>query len=75
MASKIQQNGNEDPNHDHLFIAVASIFVALSFSALIMRLASKRIKRTALDYDDYLVILSWVKVLNLKAGHADSEAR
>ena len=54
----------QNANHDTLIISVVSIFTVLSFSALMMRLASKRIKRMALDWDDYLVIIAWVSTVS-----------
>ena len=55
--------GYQNANHDALIISIVTIFSVLSFSALIMRLASKRIKRVGLDWDDYLVITSWVSTV------------
>lgn len=59
MASTHREE-NVDPNHDGLIIGVVSVFSVLSFGALVMRLVSKRIKRAAWDYDDFLAIVSWV---------------
>ena len=59
MAS-FQLAGDPQDNHDSLIIRVVSVFSVLSFSALLMRLASKRLKRVALDWDDYLAIVAWV---------------
>ena len=59
MAS-LQQSGDPYANHDSLIIGVVTVCSILSVSALLMRLASKRIKRVALDWDDYLAIVAWV---------------
>lgn len=58
--SSLQQAGDPSANHDGLIISVVTVFCLLSFTALLLRLASKRIKRVALDWDDYLVIVAWV---------------
>ncbi|KAI4090564.1 MAG: hypothetical protein LQ339_008348 [Xanthoria mediterranea] len=56
---------SSDPhaNHNTLIIRIAAIFSVLSTTAVLMRLSSKRIKKTSLGWDDYLVIGSWVLTL------------
>ena len=60
-----QQGDKQDENHDALIISVITTFSALSFVALILRLAARRIKRIPLYVDDYLAIVSWVRFLPL----------
>jgi len=55
-----EHSDNPNANHDALIISVITIFSALSFIALLLRLAAKRIKRVSLHWDDYLAIASWV---------------
>ena len=66
----LQHSGNSDDNHDTLIISVITIFSTLSFTALLLRLAAKRIKRSSLYWDDYLAIVSWVCVLRTKLKHS-----
>ena len=49
-----------DANHDRLIISTATVFSVLACLALTLRLASKRVKKSALGCDDYLAIGSWV---------------
>lgn len=53
---------NSDPtiNHDAEIISIVAIFTSLSFVALTLRLMSRRLKHIGLDWDDYLVVASWV---------------
>ena len=57
-----QHELESDANHDHLIYAIVSIFSILSTIALAMRLFSKYLKGVRVDYDDYLVIISWVRL-------------
>lgn len=61
-----QHGSNLDANHDALIISVITVVSVLSFSALLFRLASRRIKRVSLFWDDYLAIVSWVSPLSLR---------
>ena len=56
----LRQDGDPHANNDNLIISTVAILSVLSSTALLMRLASKRIKMTSLDWDDYLAIGSWV---------------
>ena len=56
----LRQHSDPHANHDNLIISIVAIFSVLSSTALLMRLASKRIKKLSLDWDDYLAIGSWV---------------
>ncbi|KAL9599291.1 MAG: hypothetical protein Q9219_003918 [cf. Caloplaca sp. 3 TL-2023] len=49
-----------DANHDALVIGVTIFLSAVALAALLLRLASKRIRRASLDWDDYLAIISWL---------------
>ena len=64
MASPAQIN-SLDANHDRLIISTAAVFSVLACLALILRLASKRVKKSALSCDDYLAIGSWVLLICL----------
>lgn len=50
-------------NHDVLIISIVAVFSILSFTAIIMRLLSRRLKSVSFDWDDYLAVLSWVRGL------------
>ena len=67
--------GSLNANHDRQIISVIAVFSAFSFTALILRLVSKRIKRVAFDYDDYLVIISWARPLTRNVDGADFAVR
>lgn len=60
MASFPQQD-SLNANHDRQIVSIIAVFSSFSFIALILRLASKRLKRVAFDYDDYLAIVSWAR--------------
>lgn len=47
-------------NHDDLIMSVVALSSLLSFTAIIMRLLSRRLKSVAFDWDDYLAVFSWV---------------
>lgn len=64
MASPTQPD-SLDPNHDRLIISTAVVFSVLACLALTLRLASKRIKKSALGYDAYMAIGSWVLLMCL----------
>ena len=53
---------DSDPtiNHDAEIISIVAVFSSLSLLTLTLRLISRRIKRVRLDWDDYLVVASWV---------------
>ena len=55
---------DSDPtvNHEAEIISIVAAFSCLSLVALTLRLLSRRLKRVGLDWDDYLVIASWVGV-------------
>jgi len=61
-------------------LAIAIVFTALAFFGVIARLASRRLKRTRLGLDDYLLVIGFVGGCNLilmrLANHlADSVCR
>lgn len=56
----LQHSDDLDANHDTLIINVVTILSAFSFTALVLRLTARRIKRVLLHVDDYLAIASWV---------------
>lgn len=60
---------DSDPtiNHDAEIISVVAVFSSLSLVALSLRLLSRRIKRVGLDWDDYLVVASWVCIFSWPA--------
>ena len=60
---------DSDPtiNHDAEIISVVAVFSSLSLVALSLRLLSRRIKRVGLDWDDYLVVASWVCICSWPA--------
>ena len=60
-------NQSREPNHDSKIFAIVASFSALSFTALSLRLMSKRIKGAHFYYDDYLAIISWVSMCLSKA--------
>ncbi len=66
----LQNSGNLNANHDALIISVVTVFSALSFTALLLRLAAKRIKRASLKVEDYLAIVSWVRLFFAKLEHS-----
>lgn len=47
-------------NHDAEIISIVAVFSGLSLVALTLRLMSRRLKHVRLDWDDYLVVASWV---------------
>ena len=47
-------------NHDAEIYVIFAIFTALSSTALILRLISRRIKRVSYHWDDLLVVSAWV---------------
>ena len=51
----------KNENHDVLIMSVVIIFSILSFTAVIMRLLSRRFKAINLGWDDYLAMFSWVR--------------
>lgn len=51
------------PNHDSEIYAIVTIFVVVSFIAVVLRLYSRRLKVAALSYDDGLVIIAWASQL------------
>lgn len=53
---------DSDPtiNHDAEIISIVVVFSSLSLAALTLRLMSRRLKHVNLDWDDYLVVASWV---------------
>lgn len=54
------RNDDGDPNHDVEVYVVFAIFTALSSTALVLRLMSRRIKRVSYHLDDLLVVSAWV---------------
>ena len=50
-------------NHNAELISISVVFVILSFLGIICRLVSKRMKRTSLMLDDYLLLMAFVRVL------------
>lgn len=53
---------DEFPNHDIDIYVIFAIFTALSSTALILRLVSRRIKRVSFHWDDILVVSAWVYI-------------
>ena len=53
---------DSDPtvNHDAEVMSIVAVFSSLSLVALTLRLLARRIKRVGFDWDDYLVVASWV---------------
>ena len=53
---------DSDPtiNHNAEIMSIVAVFTTLSLVALTLRLMARRIKRVGFDWDDYLVIASWV---------------
>lgn len=49
-----------DHNFDNEIITTVAVSSALSLTAVFLRLMSRRIKRVALSYDDYLIVFAWV---------------
>lgn len=47
-------------SHDTEVISIVAVFSSLSLVALTLRLMSRQLKRIGLDWDDYLVVASWV---------------
>ena len=54
------RNDDGDPNHDVEIYVIFAIFTALSSTALVLRLMSRRIKRVFYHLDDLLVVSAWV---------------
>lgn len=65
--NSLQHSDNLDANHDTLIISVVTVFSALSFISLLLRLAAKRIKRASLKIEDHLAIVSWVRIFSYQA--------
>lgn len=53
-------DSNPTINHDAEIMSIVAVFSSLSLVALTLRLLARRIKRVGLDWDDYLVMASWV---------------
>ncbi len=66
-----QDSSYLDANRDTLIISVVTAFSALSFTALLLRRAAKRIKRASLKVEDYLAIVSGVRVSHPSSNIAD----
>lgn len=49
-----------NPNHDAEIYVIFAIFTALSSTALVLRLMSRRIKRISDHWDDLLAVSAWV---------------
>ena len=49
-----------DQNHDAQIIATACVFSVLAVSATIVRILSRRMRKTALGADDLLIIIALV---------------
>lgn len=65
MATPQSLTASHDPvsaneNHNAEIVSITAVFVALSLTALTLRILSRHLKRVQLYYDDYLVIAAWV---------------
>ena len=63
MISPPMRAPSPDPNDSHVaaLIGVSVTLVLLALAGLMSRIASRRMKQTALQLDDYLLILAFVR--------------
>lgn len=57
---KEKEKEKTDYNDDAKIITTVAVCSALSLIAVSLRLASRRIKRITMGYDDYLIVFAWV---------------
>lgn len=60
MASQ-PNNKNPEENHDAKIIAVIIVFAILSVIATVLRVVSRRMKKTKLAVEDYMVFVALVR--------------
>ena len=55
-------DSQSDANHNAQLIGISVALVVLSFLGITCRLVSKRMKRTSLMSDDYLLLMAFVRL-------------